>query len=98
MQEVLQLQPHITAWQERGIEVVFATRSAESSILSFIDENDVIMQVLLDGDGQLHSSYGVSGIPAIFVIDAGGIIRHTETGWGSGSVQTLGEWVEELVD
>lgn len=97
MQEVLQLQPHISGWQEKGIEVVFATGSSESSTASFMGEHNVIMPVLLDQDRKMHGSYGVTRIPVTFVIDAGGIIRHTKTGWGSDSVEQLQGWVEALV-
>ncbi len=92
------MQPHIEPWREQGIEVVFTTARSVEDIESFIEERDVTMQVLLDPEFELHVSYAVRGIPAVFVIDTDGVIRHTKTGWGSGSLEELQGWIADLID
>ena len=92
------MQPHIIPWQEQGVQVLFATTRSASDMEAFIAEHDVVMPVLLDGEFELATGYGVRAIPAIFVIDHGGIIQHTKRGWGSGSVEMLQEWIDDLAD
>jgi peroxiredoxin len=47
----------------------------EAAIRSFLESDKVSFTVLLDSDGATGYSYGISGVPAVFIIDGAGIVR-----------------------
>lgn len=57
-----------------------------SAVQQFMSEQGISFPVINDADGQLSAMWGVGAVPASFVIDTDGKIRHLEvgytTGWG----------------
>jgi len=53
--------------------------------------------VLVDQSGRARANWGVTGFPAVFLIDEAGIIRETMSGWGEKSASYLAQqldWVK----
>lgn len=62
-----------------------ATQSGDTAELArHMAENGLTHRVIPDPDGELAARYGVRGVPASFVVDAGGEIRFRETGFTTG--------------
>jgi hypothetical protein len=51
------------------------------------------MLVARDQRKQVGDTYGVSGIPANFLIDKAGMIRHYGAGYGPGTEDKMREWI-----
>ena len=67
----------------RGLRVVgitVDTRNSESQILSFVDEFGVTYTILRDPDMTSMDRYAVLGLPATFLLDRDGTIRHFVSG------------------
>lgn len=47
----------------------------EAAVRSFLEGEEVSFAVLLDSDGAAGYSYGIVGVPAVFIIDGAGIVR-----------------------
>jgi len=47
----------------------------EAAVRSFLEGEEVSFTVLLDSDGAAGYSYGIVGVPAVFIIDGAGIVR-----------------------
>ena len=69
---------------------------APSAVRAFLTEHAVAYPVLLD-DRNVNSSYGVSGIPAMFIIDKEGKVVKQFTGFIPGLGRTLSKEVETLL-
>jgi len=52
--------------------------------------------VLVDQAGRARANWGVTGFPAVFVVDEAGIIRKRFSGWGDDSAQELVEQIDWL--
>lgn len=96
MTEVLQLQPYIQNWRDRGIELLIVTSASAKDMTAFISKHDLTITVLLDSERQATRLYGVSGIPATFVIDRDGVPRQRKAGWGSRSLSELVDLLDSL--
>lgn len=57
----------------------------------------VTMLVARDQRKQVGDAYSVSGIPANFLIDQAGVIRHYKAGFGSGGENLLREWIDSAL-
>jgi hypothetical protein len=55
------------------------------------------MLVAKDQRKQVSAAYGVSGIPANFLIDKNGTIQHYGSGFGSGTETRLREWIDSAL-
>jgi peroxiredoxin len=47
----------------------------EAAVRSFLESAKVSFTVLLDSDGATGYSYGIVGVPAVFIVDGAGIVR-----------------------
>ena len=86
-----------------------ATRPVRLIIVD-VDEDPLLVQafftrnpppagagVLIDQSGSARANWGVTGFPAVFLIDKAGIVRETLSGWGDGSAKYLAQridWVQ----
>jgi thiol-disulfide isomerase/thioredoxin len=52
--------------------------------------------VAFDPTALVFHGFGATGFPTFFVLDKGGVVRFTTAGWGEGSADELGEWVDHL--
>ncbi len=63
---------------------------------AFMEEHGYAMQLLF-GTGDLPETYGVTGIPTIFIIDKEGNIRYREVGVEEGLDEKLTWWADDLL-
>ena len=64
----------------RVVGVTVDTRGAASAVRDFIGEFGVTYTILSDPDMVSMDRYAVIGLPATFLLDRGGVIRHMVTG------------------
>ena len=50
--------------------------------------------LLIDQSGSARQNWGVTGFPAVFLIDKAGIVRETMSGWGDGSAKYLAQQID----
>jgi cytochrome c biogenesis protein CcmG/thiol:disulfide interchange protein DsbE len=55
------------------------------------------MTVLYDPTARLLSQYGAAGMPALYVVDASGVVRLVESGYGADRVEALGRTLDGLL-
>jgi cytochrome c biogenesis protein CcmG/thiol:disulfide interchange protein DsbE len=70
-------------YREQGLRVVGVTvdtRGAASAVRDFVDEFGVTYTILEDPDMISMDRYAVIGLPATFLVDREGVIRHVVTG------------------
>jgi plasmid stabilization system protein ParE len=83
-----------------------ATRPVRLIIVD-VDEDPLLVQafftrnpppagagLLIDQSGSARASWGVTGFPAVFLIDKAGIIREVMSGWGDGSAKYLAQQID----
>jgi thiol-disulfide isomerase/thioredoxin len=78
--------------------VLLAVNLGESMelVASYVEQQRLEARVLLDLDKRVGSAYGTSSIPVQFVIDKGGILRHTQVGSYPGWIDDLWAQIEKL--
>jgi peroxiredoxin len=54
---------------------------AEKEILEYLRDQGVMLPVISDPQGELAGTWGVSGVPSTFILDAEGKIRFVEVGY-----------------
>src|SRR4029079_12024397 len=52
--------------------------------------------LLIDQSGSARANWGVTGFPAVFVIDKAGIVRETLSGWGDRTARYLAQRIDWL--
>lgn len=71
-----------------------ATQSGDAAaVRAYQAEHGLELPVLVDEDGSLARAYGVRGVPASFVLDRDGRIRHVEVGYTSETGLRLRLWL-----
>lgn len=61
--------------------ITIATRDgAADRVAAYLVANDLAMPVLIDEHGHIATAWGVVGVPASFVIDRAGQVRHASKG------------------
>ena len=55
------------------------------------------MLVARDQRKQVGDAYGVLGIPANFLVDKAGMIRHYGAGYGTGTEDKMREWINSAL-
>lgn len=74
--------------------ITVAMQSGSSSeVRQYMHEQQVNFPVLNDADGRISSSWGVSAVPASFVVDTEGEIRYIEIGYTTGVGLRLRMWL-----
>jgi thiol-disulfide isomerase/thioredoxin len=69
---------------------------AASRVSAVVKEDAVVYPVMLDS-GRVSVAYGVSGIPALFIIDKEGKVAKRHMGFSPGLAETISKEVEELL-
>jgi len=54
----------------RGLEIVAVTQEDVEHVLPYVRENGIRYPVYSDPSGEVHRSYGVTGAPLAFLVDA----------------------------
>ncbi|MGH7382042.1 MAG: redoxin domain-containing protein [Candidatus Methylomirabilales bacterium] len=70
-------------YKSRGLEVLAVSLDAgsKSAVKNFMNELKLSFPVILDPDMEVLRLYRMVGIPASFLIDKQGIVRHREVGY-----------------
>ena len=70
--------------------IVVVVRQDDVAAFGFPPEGELPFPIWADGAGQLRSKLGAAAVPAIFVLDAQGILRHAQIGYrGLHDVETI---------
>ena len=85
-------------FKNRGV-VVFSVDQGEDSakVKSFVESKGLKLHVLLDLDNEVSRSYGVSGIPTLFVIDKQGVVKARVVGFRPDLESALSQFLEQLL-
>jgi len=87
-------------YKDRGLAVVAISldkgADAASAVGSFMKEHAIRYPVLMD-DGKTSQSYGVTSIPALFLIDKDGRIVKRVAGFIPGLADDLSQLIERLL-
>lgn len=77
-----------------AVNLTDGTREKESDARNYVTNNHFSMRVLLDHKGQIADDYGITGIPATFIIDRQGNIYQTIK--GSTNRATILGYIDQL--
>jgi hypothetical protein len=69
---------------------------AREQVQTFVDQMEISYRVLLGG-GQAGQSYGIHGIPALFLIDPQGRLAGSQVGLRPGMEASLEEQVKAIL-
>lgn len=72
---------------------VATTSGTSDEVAAYLVEQGLTMPVLLDEDGELARRWGVNGVPATFVVDREGKIRHAGKGYSTELGLRLRMWL-----
>jgi thiol-disulfide isomerase/thioredoxin len=78
------------------ISVAMQSGSA-AEVVAYLREQGVSYPVVNDPEGSLAKRYGVSGVPATFILDADGTVRFVTRGYTSSVGLRLRLWLASLV-
>ncbi len=78
------------------ISMAMQSGSAEE-VAAYLHQQGVDYPVVNDPDGLLARRYGVSGVPATFILDTGGRVRFVTRGYTSSVGLRIRLWLAELI-
>ena len=74
--------------------ITVATSSGNAEEMAeYMQQNGLTKPVLMDEEGGLARNWGVYGVPATFVVDTDGMIRHASMGYSTGLGLRLRLWL-----
>ena len=100
-EEAPSLQKLYARLQPRGFEVVAVSidpANQEKAVRSFVDEFDLEFPILADPDQRAYRSYGVTGVPETFLIDAEGRLAEKFIGPRDWSQPRFARAIERLLE
>ena len=84
---------------ERRVQLIIVDVEEEPALVKeFFTRNPLPpgAGILLATEGQIKRRWGVSGLPAVFLIDQTGTVRDSFAGWGSSAARELAEQIDVL--
>jgi peroxiredoxin len=81
--------------KDHPVVTVAMSSGSNKEIEAYLKENNLSFPVINDNDGELAQRYGVSGVPASFIINAAGKISYTEVGYTTGWGLRFRLWLAE---
>ena len=81
--------------EDRPVMTVATTSGSAKELMAYLSEQGLEMPVLMDQDGGIARSWGVSGVPATFVVDTDGNISHAGMGYATELGLRLRLWLAE---
>lgn len=82
----------------RDVEVLSIDQGEDSTkVGSFVKAKNLKLWVLLDTDNEVSRSYGVTGIPTLFVIDKEGVVKARVVGFRPDLEAALTQFLEQLL-
>lgn len=72
--------------REDFVVIAVDVQESDAQVQRFVDELGLAFPVAMDRDGAVAQHYGVRGLPATFLIDRDGILRHRIMGPAFGNI------------
>jgi cytochrome c biogenesis protein CcmG/thiol:disulfide interchange protein DsbE len=66
-------------------------------VKAFFAQHKVSAKILIDRSGEAGKRWGQKRFPTTFVLDAAGVVRHINRGYGSGYPARLAGWIRGLL-
>ena len=80
---------------DRPVITVATTSGDPAAVAAYLAEHRLAMPVLMDEGGDIARVWGVSGVPATFVVDDAGAIRYAGMGYSTEIGLRLRLWMAE---
>ena len=80
---------------DRPVMTVATTSGSAEELANYLNEQGLEMMVLMDEDGEIARGWGVNGVPASFIVDTDGNIRHAGMGYATEMGLRLRLWLAE---
>jgi thiol-disulfide isomerase/thioredoxin len=80
---------------DRPVMTVATTSGSAHEVAAYLRGQGLEMPVLMDEDGAIARSWGVTGVPAGFIVDTDGDIRHAGMGYATETGLRLRLWLAE---
>lgn len=77
------------------VMTVATTSGSADEVNAYLHEEGLSMPVLMDEDGEIARIWGVSGVPATFVVNTSGDISHAGMGYATELGMRLRLWLAE---
>jgi thiol-disulfide isomerase/thioredoxin len=68
-----------------------------AKVARFVHELHVSGRVLLDPDGRAYRALGAHELPTTYVVDAAGVVRKINHGYGRGYEARVARWIEQIL-
>ena len=69
--------------EDYPVITVATTSGSEEEIATYLAQKNICLPVMMDDSGDLGRHWGVTGVPAIFIVDSKGQITHRSLGYAS---------------
>jgi len=69
--------------EDHPVITVATTSGSEEEIAAYLAQKNIRLPVMMDDSGDLGRHWGVTGVPAIFIVDSKGQITHRSLGYAS---------------
>ncbi len=69
--------------EDYPVITVATTSGSEEEIATYLTQKNISLPVMMDDSGDLGRHWGVTGVPAIFIVDSKGQIIHRSLGYAS---------------
>ena len=69
--------------EDYPVIIVATTSGSEEEIATYLAQKNIRLPVMMDDSGDLGRHWGVTGVPAIFIVDSKGQITHRSLGYAS---------------
>jgi thiol-disulfide isomerase/thioredoxin len=69
--------------EDYPVITVATTSGSEEEIETYLAQKSIRLPVMMDDSGDLGRHWGVTGVPAIFIVDSKGQITHRSLGYAS---------------
>ena len=69
--------------EDYPVITVATTSGNEEEIVTYLAQKNIRLPVMMDDSGDLGRHWGVTGVPAIFIVDSKGQITHRSLGYAS---------------
>ena len=80
---------------DRPVMTVATTSGSVEEVAAYLSGEGLEMPVLMDESGEIARSWGISGVPASFIVDSAGNIRHASVGYATETGLRLRLWLAE---
>ncbi|MBL4607698.1 MAG: protein disulfide oxidoreductase [Pseudomonadales bacterium] len=82
--------------QEKPFISVAMQSGSKQEVLDYLKKKTLKTPVINDPYGQLSASYGIKGVPAVFILDKDGNIRYSTSGYSPSWAIRIRLWLASL--